>query len=115
MTVIAFQSPQLQLPYFALYPESYFSFLGELVGWNDIDFVSHPNFSKRYKLSSEDEMQVRHIFHPQLLTSFENMSDGSVDGGGNYIFVYTPKLTIEVESLNTYLNNATNVYGLFRR
>lgn len=51
MTVIGFHSPRLQLPYFSLYPESYWSFPGELIGSNDIDFPSHPNFSKRYKLS----------------------------------------------------------------
>ena len=115
MTVIAFHSPRLQLPYFSLYPESSWSFLGELIGWNDIDFPSHPNFSKRYKLSSEDETQVRQTFRPQVLTAFENLPDVSFEGGENYIFIYTPKQTIAVESLNTHLGNAKKIYDLFRR
>ena len=115
MTVIAFHSPHLQLPYFALCPESSWSFLGELIGWKDIDFPSHPNFSKRYKLNSEEETQVRQTFHPQVLTAFQNMPDVSFEGGGNYIFIYTLKQTIAVESLNTHLGNANNIYDLFRR
>ena len=115
MTVIAFHSPRLQLPYFALYPESYWSFLGGLIGWNDIDFTSHPNFSKRYKLSSEEETQVRRVFQPQVLTSFENLPDASVEGGGNYIFLYTAKLMLPIETLNTHLDDAKKIYNLFHR
>ncbi|MEJ7625206.1 MAG: hypothetical protein WKF34_14540 [Pyrinomonadaceae bacterium] len=114
-TVIAFHSPRLQLPYFRLYPESLLSSLGELLGWNYIDFASHPEFSSRYKLSGEDEMHVRQMFHPQVLTSFESMPDLSVDGGGNYIFAYTLRKVTEVESLNTYIKHARIIFGLFHQ
>ena len=113
-TVIAFHCPRLQLPYFTLYPESVLSIIGELVGWKDIDFVSHPTFSRRYKLSGEQEMHIRQVFSQHVLTSFESMPEVSVDGGGKYIFVYTPKQIIEIESLNRCIDNAISIYGLFR-
>ena len=57
-TVVAFQTPHLMIPYFALYPESFFSFIGEMFGFSDIDFHTHPVFSKNFKLTGREEMPI---------------------------------------------------------
>src|SRR5207237_5572026 len=64
-TVAAFYTPHLNLPFFALYPESFFSFVGEMFGYNDIDFATHPTFSETFKLSGQDEINIRKAFHAQ--------------------------------------------------
>jgi hypothetical protein len=113
-TVVAFRSPRLQLPYFALYPESFFSGLGELFGYNDIDFESHPKFSERFKLCGKDVGQVRQLFRPQVRDFFEGIDTINVDGGGDCLFLYTSNTVIPAEQLNGFVNHARQLYDLFR-
>lgn len=47
-TVIRFRSGLLQLPDFTLRPERVFHRIGEVFGYKDIDFSTHPGFSKQY-------------------------------------------------------------------
>ena len=54
-TVISFQSPELALPEFALWPETVFSRIGQAFGSQDIDFESHPSFSRKYVLRGRCE------------------------------------------------------------
>ena len=49
-SVIYFRSPKLNLPQFAVRPEGIFHNIGSVLGQKDIDFVSHPDFSKKYLL-----------------------------------------------------------------
>lgn len=114
-TVVAFHSPSLNSPYFALYPQSFLSFIGETFGYNDIDFASHPHFSKRYKLSGKDEMIIRQMFHPQMLSYFDQLPTVNIDGGGNYIFVYETDKTAPVENLNWYIGERMKFVNLFAR
>ena len=45
-TVITFEFDEPILPKFSLRPESVFDKIGKWFGYNDIDFESHPRFSK---------------------------------------------------------------------
>lgn len=114
-TVVAFHTPRLMIPYFALYPESFFSFIGEMFGFQDIDFATHPVFSKNFKLTGRDEMPIRQFFHPQVLSSLEKLPRIRLDGGGNYLFVYVLDEVFTPENLNGFLGTALNIYNLFRR
>ena len=114
-TVLGFRTPHLQLPYFALYPEPFPSMFMELCKFDDIDFESHPTFSKQFKLSGKDEEQLRNVFQPQALDFFENMGDVWVDGGGEYLFLYIKDREILVGKLEDFINKATKTYDLFRR
>ena len=112
-TVVAYHSPHLNLPYFSLYPESFLSFIGEAFGYNDIDFASHPHFSKRYKLSGGDERAVRQTFHPQMLSYFDQLPTVNIDGGGNFIFVYESNKTAPSENLNWFIGERIKYLNLF--
>lgn len=114
-TVVVFQFTNFQLPYFALYPEGFFTGLGELIGFNDIDFASHPRFSSRYKLSGKDEARIRRIFHPQFLTYLENSPEIHIDGGGDYLFFYQKENLAPVEELNQFIGGMVNIFEAFRR
>ena len=98
-----------------LYPESFLSFIGEGFGYNDIDFASHPHFSKRYKLSGKDEMTIRQMFHPQMLSYFDQLPTVNIDGGGNYVFVYELDKTAPIENLNWYIGERMKFVNLFDR
>jgi len=114
-TIFAVRSAHLDLPYFALYPEGFFSFLGEMIGYNDIDFGSHPAFSKRYKLSGQNEAHIRHVFQPQILSRLEMAGNLNIDGGGNYLFVYWQGTAVKIANLNAFIGEGMNILHFFRR
>jgi hypothetical protein len=114
-TIAGFYSLHLNLPFFALAEETIGSRLGEVFGYKDIDFSSHPGFSKKFNLAGHDELQIRQTFDPRILSFLENLPGIQIDGGGNYIFIYYHARTVPVENLNAFLGTAQNIYNLFRR
>ena len=63
-SVAAVRSTALQMTDFAMKNEGFFNKLGSLVGMQDIDFDSHPRFSKLFLLTGSDEEAVRKLFRP---------------------------------------------------
>jgi hypothetical protein len=74
-TVVAVQSPELQIPTFHLYPQGVFSRIGSALGGQDIDFDDHPEFSKAFVLKSEAENETREFFDEPLLDFFAQHPD----------------------------------------
>jgi hypothetical protein len=75
-TVILFCSPSINAPRFEIKPEGWLHKVGELVGFQDIDFVECPEFSKKYLLTGNDETAIRDFLRPeilQLLVGFKNL------------------------------------------
>ncbi len=70
-TVAVFEMTQIKLPQFRLGPEGFFHKIGEMFGMQDIDFDTHPTFSKKYRLTSDDEATIRAAFTPTVLEFFE--------------------------------------------
>ena len=75
-TVILFCSPSINAPRFEIKPEGWLNKVGELIGFQDIDFVESPEFSKKYVLTGSDEAAIRDFLRPgilQLLVGFKNL------------------------------------------
>jgi hypothetical protein len=79
-TVVAVQSPELQIPTFHLFPEGAISKLGSALGVQDIDFDDHPEFSKAFVLKSEAENETRDFFDLALLDFFAQHPDITFEG-----------------------------------
>ena len=63
----------------------------KIVGWfrgNDIDFDTHPEFSKRFLLNGEDETAVRNLFTPQVMEYFEAKKTLSAEAIGQTLLIY---------------------------
>ena len=50
------------LPQFTLGPETFFTRIGDVLGFHDIDFADDPAFSSSYRLKGADEEAVRAFF-----------------------------------------------------
>lgn len=61
-----------ELPKFYMTEETVADKLANVVLGDDINFESHPKFSKNYILKGEDTQAIRSLFTPELLTFFEN-------------------------------------------
>jgi hypothetical protein len=82
-TVVAF--PVDGIPMFQMIRQGRFKF-----GLKDIDFPSHPVFSRRFLLMSEDEAAVRKLFSPAVLDACETLSEKrnwSINSGLGWLFV----------------------------
>jgi hypothetical protein len=118
-TVAAFRVPGASLPAFQLRPESVFDRLASVLGFQDIDFPDHAEFSRRYLLRGKDESAVRAAFSPALIDFFEQLAAGdtrcSVEGAGNLVVVYRPEKRMRAEELPAFLQNATMIAAQFRQ
>lgn len=112
-TVFFLHSQRLVLPELCLQPETLKHKLGQLFGWDDIDFVRYPKFSKQYRLTGEDEGYIRHHFTEEVLNYFTIHKGWSVEGIGYYLLVYKKGLLLPPEDIEHLYRRGLEVYALF--
>ncbi len=101
-TVLFLQSKQIALPELSMQPESLLHKLGELFGFQDIDFVRYPKFSGQYRLTGDDVDYIRHHFNDEVLNYFTLHRGWSLEGIGYYLIFYKQGLLLppgEIEDL----------------
>ena len=114
-TVIVFQSDQLQLPHFTMRLESVAHKLStSILGYRDIDFEGHPNFSGKYHLHGNDEEGIRKVFTDRVVHFFEQGGKWVVDGDANTLMVTQLKKTVAVKDIEGFLAEGFEVFSLFK-
>ena len=111
-TVVAMVSADLRCPSFELYPETLWSKIGSAVGFQDIDFDSHPAFSSAYVLKGANEVALRDFFDHRRLDYFSahrgltvQVSDG--------VMVYSEK-RVKIEHIRRAMAGAYQVFEALR-
>lgn len=105
-------SHKIELPSFTLKPEGILDRLGDAIVHNDIDFDSHPTFSRRYALKSPAEASTRRVFSPAVLTQLEQISAEaiwSVETSGVNLFIFRAGRTVSPSSLATFLQQTSAI------
>ena len=110
-SVVSLQSNEIQCLEFTMRPESMLDKIGSVIGLKDINFDTHPNFSKMFVLKSSDEPGIREYFKPPLLEFFETKKGISVEAAHGALFFYRPRKKIKPEEVKDYLSQAYEVYG----
>ena len=113
-TVVSFQSPQLTLPEFELRPEHLFHRIGQAFGYQDIDFESHPVFSKRYLLRGPNEAAIRSLFNSHVLEFFEATQGVSLEAKDNRLIYYRSGKRIKPEEVRSFMEEGFCVFRLFK-
>ena len=113
-SVIYFHSATLQLPTFAVRPEGMFHKIGALFGYKDIDFESHPLFSKKYLLRGDNEAAIRELFDDRLLSFFEGETKISVEGSRGQLVYYRQKKRIKPADTQNFMKEGFQIFALFR-
>ena len=110
-SVVALRQPGVDLPRLELRPEHFFHKIGELLGMRDIDFDSHPTFSKRLHLSGKDESAIRAIFDESLLGFFESIVKERlcVEAHGEHVIVYRQRKRMKPTEVASRLTEAFDV------
>lgn len=88
-TVFCAYVDDFTLPDFELRQKGFFDKTGDMFGFKDIDFDTHPDFSNRYLLKGSDETEIRRLFSQKVLEYFEKRNaDFSIEGSGDRIVIY---------------------------
>ncbi len=104
-------------PIFQLSPEGFFQKLGQKFGYQDIDFDTNPDFSKRYLLRGPEESAIRAFFNPGILGYFESLDRKNkwhVESGGGWIIFYVSSKKRKPEEMRAYLDETSQMYAAIK-
>lgn len=113
-TVALFYSDSINLPNFDLRPEHVFHKIGSALGYQDIDFESHPRFSSNYLPRGEDENAIRKIFTYAILAFFSDNTGLSVEARGNRLIFYRHGKRAKPNDMPSFLYEARSIFDLFK-
>lgn len=107
-TLAMFSMPGASLPAFSLRPENIFDRMAAMVGFEDIDFPTFPEFSRKYLLRGRHEAAVRSLFDESTISFFEqSITPWTVEATANWIAVYRWNHVIKSVELQTFLEEAS--------
>ncbi|MDE0866564.1 MAG: hypothetical protein OSA98_22510 [Rubripirellula sp.] len=111
-SILHFCSPSLRLPKFFVRPEGLLHKIGSAFSYQDIDFQTHPTFSRKYLLRGEDEAQIRELFNDNVLTFFETQTKISVEANSDQFVMYRPKKLIKPDELKQFMDEGLGLFAL---
>jgi len=104
MTVFAAIQEDLHLPVFRLHPEMpLFHNIAKVFGMQDINFPTHPEFSRIYLLRGEQEVQIRSLFERGLLSFFEHHPQWCTEASGSVVVLWRQDKRIPPQELPGFL------------
>lgn len=112
-TVVAMKSDDLKIPSFTLRPESLFDWFGSALGFQDIDFEDHPQFSKMFVLKGENEAAIRLFFDTEILDFFAGRKGISFEAAPGMFVYFQGRSRKKPEMMRDYLNEGYSVYEAF--
>jgi hypothetical protein len=103
-----------QIPKFTLDREHWYHKMAEFVGYKDVDFPQHPEFSKLYFLRSDDE-SIREFFTIDAIRAMEQRPcEFVVEGGRNEVTFYKPGNLTDPQSIMKYISDAERLLSFFQ-
>ncbi len=113
-TVFSFRSDSLDLPQFELCPEHVFHKIGQAFGGKDIDFETHPKFSKQFVLRGNNEQEIKTFFTPDRLAYFEGQDRIRMEANGHQFIVYRARRRVKPEDLRDFMDEGFRWYNLLK-
>jgi MFS superfamily sulfate permease-like transporter len=110
-TILYISNINKDLPDFTMEQEGLIDILG-LGNRKDINFPSHPSFSKRYVLSGEDETAIRTLFTDELLTFLESQGNIFIECVHNSLLIYSNTSLVEPKNLDNFRTQKLDLMNL---
>ncbi|MCA8999494.1 MAG: hypothetical protein KDA80_21040 [Planctomycetaceae bacterium] len=111
-TVMYFQAPDLQVPKFSLQPERFWHKIGQMFGGKDINFDTHPAFSKKYLLKGSDEERIRELFHEEILNYLEDQPILNVEGEQDQLVFFREGKRVKPDEIRKFMKEGFEIYNL---
>lgn len=113
-SVICFQFDGPGLPDFTLRPENFWHKVGAWLGQQDIDFESHPTFSKQYVLRGTDAEAVRKIFIDAVLEAYEQQPGLNTEASGDRLLYYRHGQRVAPPEVRGFMAEGFEILARFR-
>ena len=98
------------LPKFELRPEHVFHKIGSALGYQDMDFESHPEFSSNQLLRGENEQMIRTLFSRRILDFFERNPSYSVESSGSHVLIYLDRKRANPDEIADFLRECQRIH-----
>jgi hypothetical protein len=113
-TVMLLKSDALAIPLFTLRPEGIFHKIGNVFGYDDIDFEIDPEFSDCYLLKGQDEAAVRRAFNGNVRTFFAQRAKLCAEGAGGQLIIYRVGKRADADGIRALRDDGLALSNLFR-
>jgi hypothetical protein len=100
------------LTHFVLRPEGTWDKISNWFRGSDIDFDTHPEFSRRFVLRGENEKGIRNLFTRDVLEFFERHPGTSAEGADQALLFYRHGKRISENEISTFLANSFELLTL---
>lgn len=110
-TVVSFVSPNLMTPDFLVRPQGFFDRVGSALGFQDIDFDTHPEFSNMFVLQGSDEAAIRAFMVPRILELFETKKGICLEADRDTLFFYNARSLAKPDQVKDLLSEAYEFYN----
>ncbi|QEG20832.1 hypothetical protein [Mariniblastus fucicola] len=110
-TMAAMQT-ELALPHFTVRPEGFLDRIGSAMGFQDIDFENHPEFSNAFVLKGHNEVAIRQFFDQHMLDLFANNRGVYVDANGGLLTFRKPG-RLKPEQISEFMAEAYEFLSAF--
>lgn len=114
LSIAAIASHHFQLPAFRARPEGFFDGVGSALGFQDIDFDEHSQFSSAFVIKSAMEEETRQFFDGPLLDHFAKNPELSFEAAGHVFVFYRDNKKTKPENLKSWLEKGYRSYGALR-
>lgn len=111
-TVFFVDSRRLALPEFTMKPENFLHYIGDLLGFKDIDFEEFPKFSSNYYLKGDDEEYIRASLPTAFLRFFSEEKNWYLEAVNYYLIFYRVDHQIPLKDLRTFYQKGVKVFGM---
>lgn len=100
-----------RFPSFLLRPEGFFDRLGSMLGFKDINFEEHPEFSSAFVLNGQDEAAIRKLFTPDLMDYFMQHRDMTLEAQDGKMIFYRSQKRVAPAKVRQFMEDGFDVFG----
>jgi hypothetical protein len=114
-TVVVY-SQNVDLPIFEVQPEGLVEKLTDALLHRDINFDTHPQFSKLYALRGPDAEKIRAFFNDGVLSFFEGLNHDRkwhLEGSGRNLVIYRFAQHVRSDELKSFLEETSGIAKSF--
>lgn len=103
-----------ELPKFELRPEGFFDSIGAMIGFDDIDVSSDPEFSKKFHLSGQNPGLITRIFTPTVRRKLLDLGKVELAAAGETVVVYRKAEKLNPRNISQTLETYSAVARIFQ-
>ncbi|MBK7466340.1 MAG: hypothetical protein IPJ43_05700 [Saprospiraceae bacterium] len=109
-----FNCKALSIPEFHLRPEEFYDKFLTWLGFPDINFESHTEFSHKYKLTGEYKDVIKYYFHKDILDLLSSHALFHMEGMNYYLILYHHNYLLPSKMIPSFVHLSTLIYELFK-